>query len=559
MTHLIALMGSYIVLCASMCAAQAPSAEATATAWGQVRQWIDDGSVPGHGHTTPEGVEGVAVLLWWQGHLIGADSAFAAAGDIDPLAKAARGALAAALADHRLSKEALPPELRASALSRLAVEVEVAGPFQPLNGPTELLHEDLHPSLHGLGIRRGADWSIRLPSRMRAAGQAATPPTMQGMLFVHGVNVSEADAMRRTGELTLYRVETLNLRQLSHDAAPFLFERGRHAMAPAIETKDDLRALVDRLATGLLSAWIELKTDEARADSTKEPKWFLGGTFDPHRDAWTPANRPERDLALAALSLARLARHRPAEGVAHQAALSMLETLRNAGNLFSATAALSLLAADALQVEPPSQWLTAARTAVVEDDGPARAMAVLALVNRPTDKAIVRDALRQWSSDGARALLETLPWSLLVADLAQDNTLDPLFDLSREVLLARQLGADGGPWGMEASGTVALRNHPDAMGMASLRAGWSLAALIAHAPPVERNALRSRALLLATALQRRTISDAQAALWASPDTVRNRVALALWDERLPVSAQAIALMTAIDLAEALDDMKDVTE
>ena len=559
MTRLIALLLCCCWPWASTAAAQTPGPEATAAAWGQVRQWIDDGKVPGHGRATPEGVEGAAVLLWWQGHLVGADSAFMAAGDIDPLAKAARGALAAALADHRLSKDALPPELRAKALATLAVEVELAGPMQPLNGPAELIHEDLHPSLHGVAVRRGTDWSIRLPSRMRAAGQAATPQTMRGMMLAQGVNEPEADAMRRSGELTLYRIQTLNLRQFKHDAAPMLFERGRHDLAPSIETADQVHALVDRLTAGLMSAWVELQTQEVSTDSNEAPTRFLGGTFDPHRDTWTHLTASERDLALTTLTLARVARTQSSDKGVQQAAMSMLETLRNLGNLFGAAAPLSVMAADVLQVEPQEQWVKATRAAALQDDGPTSAMAILALVIREADSATVRNALQHWSTDGAQSLLETLPWSLMVAVGANDKQLDPLFNLNREVLLARQLDADGGPWGMEAAGAVALRNHPDAMAMASLRAGWSLAALIAHAPPAERDALRSRALLLATSLQRRIISEAQATAWASPDTVRNRIRLAPWDERLPIAAQAIALMTAMDIADALNDMKDVTQ
>jgi hypothetical protein len=80
-----------------------------------------------------------------------------------------------------------------------------------------------------------------------------------------------------------------------------------------------------------------------------------------------------------------------------------------------------------------------------------------------------------------------------------------------------------------------------------------LSALIRHAGLSERVWLRDRALALATHLRRRTIGAQTARQWASPDRARHRVRLAPWDERVSISAQAFALLTALDLEAVLTE------
>ena len=532
--------------------AEAPAPEAAVDAWTSVRAWVDEGLIPGHGRTTPPGVDGAAVQLFWRGRLVGADEAHAAAGDVDPLAKAARGALLKALADRHIA--ALPEAERVEALSGLHLEVEVSGIPEPLTGPLSVLHTDIHPALDGLAVRRNDRWAMRFPSRLRARGRASTLETLRGMLLMLDVHEAQADALRRTGEVTIYRLPTTDLREAKEGRFPEHFERGRSGSLAPLDASESVIALGDRLAVALLSWYLELTPDGA------EPTAFFAGTWDPNRDTWTELIATDSDIALASLALARWASERPDHARAARAinlARIGIRHVLHAAEPNPRAVALAMVAAAVAW--PETAMPTAVQKPLLQmlvqesaDGGeePTRAIATLAMaLGGDTDRSTA--SIDTWLEYGPDAIAQTMPWSMATARALGDTRLDAQFDLLREILLRRQLDASGGPWGPEAAGAVALQRTPAAMGVASLRAAWALAAAVADVPPAERVLLRERMLMLATHLQRRTIDADTAQAWPRPDHAVDRIRLAPWDERLSISAQALALLAALDITEAL--------
>ena len=532
--------------------AEAPAPEAAVDAWTSVRAWIDEGRIPGHGRTTPKGIDGAAVQLFWRGRLVGADEAHAAAGDVDPLAKAARGALLEALAHRHIA--ALPEAERVEALSGLHLEVEVSGIPEPLMGPLSVLDTDIHPALDGLAVRRKDQWAMRFPSRLRARGLASTLETLRGMLLMLGVHEAEADALRRSGEVTVYRLPTTDLREAKEGRFPEHFQRGRSGSLAPLEAGEAVDALGDRLAVALLNWYLELTPDGA------EPTAFFAGTWDPNRDTWTQLIARDSDIALASLALARWATHRPDHARAARAiALARIgiHHVVDASEPDRRAVAIAMVAATFAWPETamPTSIQAPPLRMMVEDaaeggEEPTRAIATLAVAMRgDTDRP--KASINTWLEYGPDAIAQTMPWSMAVARAVGDTRLDAQFDLLREIMLRRQLDASGGAWGPEAAGAVALQRTPAAMGVASLHAAWALAATVADLPPAERVLLRERLLMLATHLQRRTIDADTAATWPSPEYAVDCIRLAPWDERLSISAQSLALLTALDIAEVL--------
>lgn len=533
--------------------AQAPPAAAAVEAWSSVRRWVDAGQIPRHGRATPPGVDGVAVQLTWNGRLVGADEAHAAAGDADPLAKAARGAVLRALANEHIAS--LPEAQRVDALSDLMLEVEVSGIPEPLTGPLQILDTDIHPGHDGIAVRRGDQWSMRFPSRLRSRGRSSTLETLRGMLLLLGVHEAEADALRRSGEVTVYKLPTIDLREVPDGRFPEHFARGRTGSLMPVASRETVDSLSDRLAVALLDWYLELMS--ASADSTA----FFAGTWDPNLDKWGELIADDSEIALASLALARWAETRPDHDRAGRAidiARIGLTHVTDTTEPDPRAVAVAMVAANhawTASDKPPAVHSPRLQVLVTESakggKEPTRAIATLALALHG-ETALVKASIETWLGHGPDAIAQTMPWSMAAARAIDDARMDPHIDLLREILLGRQLDAAGGAWGPEAAGAVALQRTPVAMGFASLRAGWALAAMAADLPPTERALLRERLLLLATHVQRRTIDADTAATWASPDRAVDRIRWAPWDERLSISAQALALLTTLDIAEALD-------
>ncbi|MCH2138172.1 MAG: hypothetical protein MK074_03880 [Phycisphaerales bacterium] len=545
MTHTLSIIA---LLCSALAADTTPSPDTAAEAWSLARQWVNAGVVPSPETTPGPAIDGASVILRFDGKLIGADAAHRAQGDETPLHAAVRGAIIKALSDHRLSSLASHDEgmldLRRTALANLAVEVEIAGPLQPLNGPTELLHQDIHPAHDGVVIRHEDQWTLHFPSRLYATGRAATSKLLFDTLLVYGVADVRADGSRRDGETTVYRMPAIALTQHAAGTVPSVRQRGREEVGLPLTNQAEVAALAHRLA-GSLAQFGRLPDDAMQW-------WFIDG-WSPSRDTWTEIEASTQDLALTAWALAAHARAFPNDVQATvsrthaKAAIDAVSVRTDRDAAADASLMLAMLASN--MTLPPD--LVAQVQAAIDGAEPARSMAALAL-RRHGDVDAPAHATDRWLELNAVQLLETLPWSSLALKEKTSDSMQARLSQSRELLLAAQ-ASDAHRWGPEASGAVLLKDDPSAIGLTALRAGWALAALIAAEDPQERVWLRDRALRLATHLKRRTISDATAEHWASPDRIRGCIRRAPWDERSTIAGQAMAVLTALELHDALQE------
>ena len=168
------------LLLASMTAATSamstgPDPGDTVNAWYEVRDWVDDLRIPAEsdaGETIRiADSTGCCIILRSQGRTVGIGTAREGASMIRD---AARQAISNALGDHAIS--ALPDAIRSDAGRQLTVELEVAGPLQPLIGDTfRDFENDIHPLRHGIALRcaMSGRW---YPSRLRLVNNRAKHP-----------------------------------------------------------------------------------------------------------------------------------------------------------------------------------------------------------------------------------------------------------------------------------------------------------------------------------------------------------------------------------------------
>ena len=375
---------------------------------------------------------------------------------------------------------------------------------------------------------------------------------------MQGVHEAVADELRAKGEVTIYRMPTVALRQSLEGRYPESFERGRMADFAPVVNAAQVFEMADTLAT-TLGKW-RLQIDQQDGNSSA---WFAD-TWAPNRDEWALLVARDRDVALAALALARWARLRPdhtGAQTASELAETALHELAQQPMLDRPTLAIMAVAASELwpgESAPTSIIKPHRMPMIAESAGggeePTRAIATLALA-RAGDVDAVRQSISDWSGRSPGTLVNTLPWSLHGARSVGETGLDPQLEQLLDVFVQAQLDATGGSWGPEAAGAIPLSRDSSAMGMPSLRAAWAGASLMGDIEPVRRALLKPRIQLLATHLKRRIIDSNEAALFASPDQALHRIRLAPWDERTSIAAQSLGVLTALELAEALKEIE----
>ena len=119
--------------------------------WQQARQSVDQ-NTPETPRMEPIAVEGVHITLSHNQRPVAWATSTIWAGATSPVSQAVAAAIQSARQDSLFRN--LPDDLQNDALSQLAVEVEVAGPLEPITAPT--LREaanTLSPATDGLALR----------------------------------------------------------------------------------------------------------------------------------------------------------------------------------------------------------------------------------------------------------------------------------------------------------------------------------------------------------------------------------------------------------------------
>ena len=282
-----------------LAAATPPPMEEAVAGWLRARAWLDAGALPPE--TSEEagieiaGMEAVGVLLRMDGRSIGRGDD--PAGDDRAVRRALGRALAQAFGNERVRD--LPAAIRDILPSRLALELEFAGPDEPLLGGTlAAAARRIRPGIDGIAIRRGTSIARSLPGRELATGTAdATSSTIFRLLDELGLPPRDLPQLRELDQVSLRRFETIRIGQAASDEFPRVLLRAGDRVERGPLDPATLQAIRRRIVANLLGhrpADVEAAADRPR---------FLGD-YDPIADRHDPFEATPADRLLVAWALA---------------------------------------------------------------------------------------------------------------------------------------------------------------------------------------------------------------------------------------------------------------
>jgi len=278
-----------------------PDAGDVTRAWFTARAWLDAFSLPDPDEPDSrhkiDNASGVCIIIRRNGRVLGIGK------DLTGHELMLRRAAGRAFGDvhsHEIVQR-LTPSVRENLGQKLTLELEVAGPMQPLLGRTYRdVSQRLRPGLEGVAMRRRERSAARFPAEMLATntaraivdGQAGLP----GLVIELGEPMRQLRELRRDRNVSVYRFETVTLAQRTPDATPFAPFRGDTLVSESHIDGQAIRALADGIAGHVLNhRW-----------PGDEPHGLLGN-YDPIADQHEPLIAAPMEQALGALALARYA------------------------------------------------------------------------------------------------------------------------------------------------------------------------------------------------------------------------------------------------------------
>jgi len=563
------------------------------TAYLTARAWIDDFDLPAPADpaaTIALGeASGVCVILRHGGRVIGTGTD--TTGDGLMVRRATGRALSEVLGDPAVAS--LPAGQLASTGRALTLQLEVAGSLVPLIGKTYAhIAGQLDPGLDGVAIRRwrGDHLAMLFPARVRANNTAGRLERLLPALAVDvGLAVMPLPELARRFDVSLYRFRTIDLAQATPRGSPFQTTRGDVLVLDAAVN----RASIEQLARGI--------ADHLTASMAKvgEPVGLMG-TYQPSSDRYEPLIAPPLEQALAAWALTRYGGlpSLDAETAArmHAVGARILEDLSvvtpvETDPLLSAVACAAIVHA-ALEHptflagdRAPRLFLEAAArvgSGWTRQDGfidideqvpvPPHARALIASAMSRllvagidgVDDSTAREALdAAWESvapHGRVALLPWIGWGEADYAAATDRPvasarLIELRDLLDGARLDRTTLVKAGDPDL-AGGFELSRKRRGLATSQTLRPAALLAWMIRQpdfTPPDEASLALGRMLQTMRFITQLAVRDSL--LWSCPDPDRavGGIRQATWDWDQPVPAQALALVTAVEMLRSLEE------
>jgi hypothetical protein len=586
-----------------------PDTAQAVEAFSVVRGWVNDFTLPPPDAPAArieiDSLGGACVLLRHNGRLIGTGTDRGSDGLT--IRRAAGRALGEALADPVLAD--LPDSVRAATGTNIVLELELAGPMQPLLGRwAEEWSVDLEPGLDGLALRRGDAWAARFPAMMLATGAAERlTGAWAGLAAELGLSARHLVDLPGDARVGAYRFRTVHLAQSQAQARPIITFRGDVVVDDRTVTRDSIAALADGVARHIMSRrWpAPLAAEEGGQPPPRAPLGLMGD-YRPSADQYHPQLAGPPDQALAAMALARygltpgvdaataaLARSMAADLLDELAIVQQGEADPRAD--IDACAAIVLAAGEASWPSLPPRARTlaaearqalaaaAAATAAAGEKQPdhaagphnlaLRAAAMARLLrdasdgSPPPDPGLVRACLdAAWSSAPPQEHVALLPWigwaeeDFAAATNLPPSRLEALRDLRRHLHAAQIVpGSRDGP--------------PD------LRGGFALRVASAGHSPATAQSLRPLAWLAGILPQRQLVPAdeqyhdiarllramrfvMQISVRAAPDGadgwVRNSertiggIRNAPWDSQMPLAAQSMGLLSACQMLRTLE-------
>lgn len=560
-------------------AQSAPAPSVALSAYRTIDGWVRSAAVPADpGAIELPGCTAVSVTLRRGGRVIGRGSVV-----VTPPATAAQALLDASSqawieASERLrgDNDALSARRLNDDAKALTIDLELAGQWTPIGGDTFAdAAGEVVPGIEGVGARVGDRLVAVFPGTMQSSNRDAAPALLSaaGALDLPPTPLRQ---LRDSQGLVVYRFPVTRLTQITPGTEPIFLYRGGRITPVGAVTRSSLRGFANRLAGNLLS----------RRWSGDEPLGLMG-TLEPWIGAYAePVIAEPRSQALAALALTRWAAQRPEPGAPLAAVGALLETLAGidpsetdpASEITSAAMTLHAInEAQRAGVWRPGgvpESVTALRSrcrAAVErgiegaDSIGAPSLALIACaaagdesIDRSATEQLVRTLLRDSPPQELPALSPWLGW----AELA----LHPQGPLPAGIALREHRSI---LWRHQITATGAGARQPDLIGAIVFTASrhpapsWQTARALALIATMLGDARLTRAderlpevVRLTRAmrfLMELTIDETDAALVPVPaSTAIGAVRSSLTDQRAPLDATAMTLLTVCETIKALD-------
>lgn len=499
--------------------------------WQQVRHGLNQ-NASAMPRVDQVSVEGVHITLSHNQRPVAWATSTTWGGATHPIAQATMGAMQSARRDPLVRD--LPRPLQDDALTRLAVEVEIAGPLEPITAPTlRDAANALLPATDGIALRINRQWFIRFPSYLRMTGDGATYEELKSLAIAARMTPSELDAARRSGQATLYRFKTVDLLQDAHKDPARLYIRGEES--PRVEyDRESLIALGQRVANRLAS---QLVTPDL--DLEDAPPSFLMGDYDAAAGRHISTKAPLRDHMLAALAFTKwkIATDADAEQwAAVTQALTMTTSKTDLKDPIDA-AMYAMLIRSAILPDDPTHGDIALEIADRQDlPLTVRAIAGLGL---PPQSPIIEEVLMDGKEAEPEQLFNALPW---IGWLDLQNAMtkgQPLIlnDQWRTIeYMLEDRQRDTGP----LQGAIGFNEHVESISAHMLRPLAFYLSLPAKPAPWTVDAMTFVSTLIVPSAHHPFRGA------ASADGIR----LAPWDDRMPVWTQAMTLLCLSELLES---------
>lgn len=535
---------------------------------------------------------GACVTLRRFGRVIGTASAIHGRSDGDLLPRRALGrALAQALGDPAVA--GLPEEMRNTIGPALTLELEVAGPLEPMLGRTyQRLARDLDPGLHGVAMRRGDQWAMLFPSQALASNTAGNMAArLPGLASELGLPAGDLSTLIQQHGVSVYRFRTLHLAQSEPRGFPFETIRGDVLVPDSAVTERGIAAFASGLAMHLLGKIYDADDADEAVIDLAAPSLGLLGDYHPVADTYRPLTAPPLDQALVAFALARYAgtpgvepgAGRQAEQEVHHLLKELAARLDEGAQMDPAVAAavvyavaayratdvvdeaIAQLHANAIEVVAGVQ-ITQVRQPHAQAMIAGAAARLLSLEQAQLiDVQDVREMLdAAWQAAPEHqhvALLPWIGWGELDYAAATSQPLARVEQLRqiREVLEASRVTSADEHAAPDLYGGFALADGVAARPTAQVTRPAVFMATMLREPaltePDETSPNLGRHLQTIRFLMQLSVRDENAWSMRNPGRARGGIRGATWDSEMPNAAQAMALLAAVETLESLEHMR----
>lgn len=293
-------------------AADLPPASEALASFAALEGWVRAGEVRADGPgADPTGATGVSVTLRLSGMVVGRATTMAGEGDAESaglwapegecLRTAARRAIAQAAERTPGERDALREQTVRDALGLVTVDLQVAGRLTPLMGETiDDAALGVNPGVEGVAVRAGSRLRAHMPGLMLSTN-AAPAQSLTALCSELGLTRAALGALRTGAGVSVYKFAAHHLAQPAPGEPPRFLFRGGRVVNETDVSAGSLRALADRIAAHLQAhAWPEGRREGVAPDSPG-----MLGDYEPWADRHEPLVAPPAQQALGAFALAR--------------------------------------------------------------------------------------------------------------------------------------------------------------------------------------------------------------------------------------------------------------